>query len=53
MFSSITNSSADPGAIAVTGATKMVSFWSGMVIGTETIRFDCQSPFGNAEPWFA
>ena len=45
--------SAEPGAIAVTGATKMVSFWSGMVIGTETIRFDCQSPFGNAEPWLA
>src|SRR5437762_8787744 len=53
MFTSITSSSAEPGAVTTTGTLKIVSFWSGMLTGTLAIRFDCQSPPGNAAPWFA
>jgi hypothetical protein len=50
MFTSITSSSAEPGAVTTTGTLKMVSFWSGMLTGTLAIMFDCQSPPGNAAP---
>jgi hypothetical protein len=40
--------------VAVIGRLNMVSVWSGILIGPDVaIRFDGQSPPGNAEPWLA
>jgi hypothetical protein len=54
VITSITSSRVPAGTVAVKGTSKIVSAWSGMLSDPEVaIRFDCQSPPGNAEPWFA